>query len=186
MDDSALKDIGELFTLIEGFRNAPNDEALVAMLVGRLHRFIPYESAIFWTKGGDVIVASDVLSVPQAQSLAQQFSDSKSDEKEVQTFSLYDEPYTMLDSQAACAVYIPIAYQGRLYGRLILIRTTAWSPAAQIMLKQCGQAAAYSLAAQQAGVHGAGAMRGTYQEWLIAAAFIALFIAGAIVGVFLL
>ncbi len=191
METTTETALGELFTLMDTFRNAADGDELAHMIVSRLHRFIPYDSALFWTPNGDVVLASDTMSMPQAETLAQYFTNNESDKEIMVRFSLYDEPYSTQDlfssfTGAASAIYVPILYGGQLYGGLILLRETAWSPAAQTMLSQCGQAAAYSLAAQQAGVHGAGAMRGTLQQWLIASAFIALFIAGIGVGVFLL
>ena len=164
-----MRALAGLFLLEQKFRRVGDSTQLAQLLVNRLNRFAPYDCALFWlcdASGQVFYITISGLSPAETnhpimrwgESVAIWLSQSNWGNMQI-TPKLIDGAHRVKiwpHNIPKAGLYVPIwAANGRLRGGILLLRQSGWSPPVRVMLDQIADAAAYTLDALAAGVHGA-------------------------------
>ncbi len=179
-DSVGMRALAGLFLLEHEFRRAPGAAHLARLVVNRLNRFAPYDCAVFWTcspRGRiyDVTISGIVKDNEKNKDTKQVLAWgeklgawlSKADYRNSQiTPEMIDDDASMADwpdNLPKSGLYVPLHRQdGKLRGGIVLLRESQWSQPVRVMLDQLAEAAAYTVDALDAGVHGATFARGRF------------------------
>lgn len=174
-DSLGMRALAGLFLLEHEFRRVPEGADLARLVVNRLNRFAPYDCAVFWTcsprgKIYDVTISGVLRSkdtkpiLKWGNQLGQwltksAFSNLQLTPALLETAELKTPWPGNLPKKG---LYVPLRREdGNLRGGIVLLRAAPWSDPVRIMLDQLAEAAAYTVDALEAGVHGRkGARRG--------------------------
>ena len=170
-----MRALSGLFLLEHEFRRVPHQTHLARLVVNRLNRFAPYDCAIFWTGEGrrlqDVTISGIVKSKDTKPVLA--WGEKLGKWLNASGLGNTQISPAMISQQKSMAgwppnlpksgLYVPLkGRDGQLRGGIVLLRAAKWSQPVRIMLDQLAEAAAYTVAALDAGVHGRKAKRRGY------------------------
>lgn len=170
-----MRALAGLFLLEHEFRRVPGQAHLARLVVNRLNRFAPYDCAVFWTGKGrrlhDVTISGIVKSkdtqpiLAWGEKLAAWLNKTGYGNTQI-TPAMVNMEKTVADWPAnlpKSGLYVPLKGQdGALRGGIVLLRAAKWSQPVRIMLDQLAEAAAYTVMALDAGVHGRKAKRRSY------------------------
>lgn len=188
-DSVGMRALAGLFLLEHEFRRAPGHAHLARLVVNRLNRFAPYDCAIFWTSkpNGKIldVTISGIMKSKETKSILLWGSKLG---KWLNKAGYANTPITtaMIDMEKSMAdwpenlpksgLYVALRTQsGKLRGGIVLLRAQAWSQPVRVMLDQLAEAAAYTVDAMDAGVHGRKASRrGGAGKYLVIAFGLAL------------
>lgn len=181
-DSVGMRALAGLFLLEHEFRRAPGHDHLARLVVNRLNRFAPYDCAIFWTakpngKVQDVTISGIIRSketktiLDWGEKLSKWLNKAGYANTPI-THALVDTEKTMAgwpDNMPKSGLYVALRNQsGKLRGGIVLLRAAPWSQPVRVMLDQLAEAAAYTVDALDAGVHGKKAARGSgLGKWLV-------------------
>ena len=187
-DSVGMRALAGLFLLEHEFRRVPGAPDLARLVVNRLNRFAPYDCAVFWTcspsgKVYDVTISGVVQSKDTKPILDWggqlgrwlnksgygnvQLTGPMLDNADIKTAWPSNLPKTGL--------YVPLRRDdGKLRGGIVLLRAAAWSHPVRIMLDQLAEAAAYTVDALEAGLHGRKGARRGFVKLATALVFLAL------------
>jgi hypothetical protein len=187
-DNSGMRALAGLFLLEHEFRRVPDQPHLARLVVNRLNRFAPYDCAIFWTcspsgRVYDVTISGIVKSedteaiLDWARALGQWLNKTGFGNTQI-TPTMVDTQMSMANwpvNLAKSGLYVPMRRQdGKLRGGLVLLRASPWAEPVRIMLDQLAEAAAYTVDALDAGVHGRGGGRDRLGKYIRRLAVVAL------------
>lgn len=197
-DNIGMRALAGLFLLEHEFRRVPGQAHLARLVVNRLNRFAPYECAVFWTcsprgRLRDVTISGVVKSKETKATLAwgarlgKWLNKSGYGNAHI-TQAMVDMENSMADwpeNLPKTGLYVALrAQDGKLRGGIVLLRDQAWSQPVRVMLDQLAEAAAYTVEAINAGVHGReAARRASVGKWLTRGAVIALLAASFLIPV---
>ena len=185
-DSVGMRALAGLFLLEHEFRRVPGQAHLARLVVNRLNRFAPYDCAVFWTctprgRITDVTISGIVRSKDTKPILA--WGDALG--KWLNKSGYHNAQLTpaMIDMEKSMRVwpanlpksglYVPLKGQdGKLRGGIVLLRAAQWSQPVRIMLDQLAEAAAYTVDALDAGVHGRKARRRSFTSLIAASALL--------------
>ena len=182
-DSVGMRALAGLFLLEHEFRRVPGQADLARLVVNRLNRFAPYDCAVFWTcspRGRifDVTISGIVKSkdtkpiLAWGEKLGKWLNKSGYGNTQL-TPAMVDMEKAMSgwpENMPKSGLYVPLKGQdGKLRGGIVLLRAAAWSQPVRIMLDQLAEAAAYTVNALDAGVHGRKARRRSYTGWIVTA-----------------
>jgi hypothetical protein len=174
-DSVGMRALAGLFLLEHEFRRVPGAPDLARLVVNRLNRFAPYDCAVFWTcsprgKIYDVTISGVMRSkdtkpiLDWGRQLGRWLNKSGYGNLQLTPALLNtaDLKQPWPDNLPQNGLYVPLRREdGNLRGGIVLLRAAAWSHPVRIMLDQLAEAAAYTVEALEAGVHGRkGARRG--------------------------
>ena len=174
-----MRALAGLFLLEHEFRRVPGQPHLARLVVNRLNRFAPYDCAVFWTGQGvrvqDVTISGIVKSkdtqpiLAWGEKLGKWLAKSGYGNTQI-TPAMVDIEKSMRDwpdNLPKSGLYVPLkGRDGKLRGGIVLLRAAKWSQPVRIMLDQLAEAAAYTVMALDAGVHGRKAKRRGYTTLL--------------------
>lgn len=167
-DSVGMRALAGLFLLEHEFRRLPGQPDLARLVVNRLNRFAPYDCAVFWTcnpRGRifDVTVSGIVRSkdtkpiLDWGNRLGQWLNETGFGNTQI-TAAMIAAEKSMAgwpDNLPKSGLYVPLrGRDGKLRGGIVLLRGARWSQPVRIMLDQLAEAAAYTVDAMNAGVHG--------------------------------
>lgn len=192
-DSVGMRALAGLFLLEHEFRRAPGHAHLARLLVNRLNRFAPYDCAIFWTakpsgKVLDVTISGIIKSKETKAILAWgaklgKWLNKAGYANTPLTAAMIDMEKTMADwpeNLPKAGLYVALRGQnGKLRGGIVLLRAQAWSQPVRVMLDQLAEAAAYTVDAMNAGVHGRKAAQGAGPGKVIAIALAVVLLASS-------
>jgi len=187
-DTVGMRALAGLFLLEHEFRRVPRHDHLARLVVNRLNRFAPYDCAVFWTysRGGklyDVTISGVVKSketkpvLNWGAAVARWLNKTKWANTQI-TPGLIDNEKKLAgwpDNMPKSGLYVPLrGRDGKLRGGILLLRHNGWSQPVRVMLDQLAEAAAYTVDALDAGVHGGRAARGRGMRYLVGLALVGL------------
>lgn len=186
-DSVGMRALSGLFLLEHEFRRAPGHAHLARLVVNRLNRFAPYDCAIFWTArpNGRVrdVTISGIIKSKETKTILDWGARlgkwlNKAGYGNTQlTAAMIDMEKSMSDwpeNLPKNGLYVALRNQaGKLRGGIVLLRAEPWSQPVRVMLDQLAEAAAYTVEAIDAGVHGRKAARGGFGK-LIGTALVLL------------
>ena len=187
-ENVGMRALAGLFLLEHEFRRVPGQPHLARLLVNRLNRFASYDCAIFWTcsRRGRVheVTISGIIKSKDTKPILGWGRDlgtwlNKTGYGNTQiTPVMVDMENSMAnwpENLPKSGLYVPLRGQdGKLRGGLVLLRAVPWAQPIRIMLDQLAEAAAYTVDALEAGVHGRNAKRGGLGKYLTRFVAIAL------------
>jgi hypothetical protein len=191
-----MRALSGLFLLEHEFRRVPQQTQLARLVVNRLNRFAPYDCAIFWTSRGrrlhDVTISGVVKSkdtrpvLAWGEKLGIWLNKSGLGNTQI-TPAMISQQKSMAgwpENLPKSGLYVPLkGRDGQLRGGIVLLRTAKWSHPVRIMLDQLAEAAAYTVAALDAGVHGRKARRRSYKSLIGSVVVLALMAASFMIPV---
>ena len=187
-DSVGMRALAGLFLLEHEFRRVPGQPHLARLVVNRLNRFAPYDCAIFWTcsRRGHVydVTISGIMKSKDTRpilnwgrGLAKWLNKTGYGNTQL-TPPMVDNERAMADwpeNLPKAGLYVPLrGADGKLRGGLVLLRAVPWAQPIRIMLDQLAEAAAYTVDALDAGVHGRTASRGGLRKYLTRFAIVLL------------
>jgi hypothetical protein len=196
-DSVGMRALSGLFLLEHEFRRVPGQAHLARLVVNRLNRFAPYDCAVFWTcsprgRMQDVTISGIVKSKETKSTLdwGARLGTwlNKSGYANTQlTPAMVDMENSMSgwpDNLPKNGLYVSLRNQdGKLRGGIVLLRAQSWSQPVRVMLDQLAEAAAYTVEAIDAGVHGRKAARSGAGKWLGVGVGVALLAASFLIPV---
>jgi hypothetical protein len=161
---------------------------LARLVVNRLNRFAPYDCAVFWTcsprgKVYDVTISGIIKNkdtrpiLDWGRGLGKWLNKTGYGNTQL-TPTMVDLEKSMVNwpgNLPKSGLYVPLrAQDGTLRGGLVLLRAATWAQPIRIMLDQLAEAAAYTVDALDAGVHGRRAARSGIGKYLTGLAALVL------------
>ena len=187
-ENVGMRALAGLFLLEHEFRRVPGQPHLARLVVNRLNRFAPFDCAVFWTssrrgKVYDVTISGVIKSkdtkpiLSWGRNLGTWLNKTGYGNTQI-TPVMVDSENSMAnwpENLPKSGLYVPLRGQdGKLRGGLVLLRAMPWAQPIRIMLDQLAEAAAYTVDALEAGVHGRNAKRGGLGKHLTGFAAITL------------
>ena len=187
-DNVGMRALAGLFLLEHEFRRVPGQSHLARLVVNRLNRFAPYDCAVFWTcnprgKVYDVTISGIIKNkdtkpiLDWGRGLGKWLNKTGYGNTQL-TPIMVDMEKSMANwpgNLPKSGLYVPLrAQDGTLRGGLVLLRAATWAQPIRIMLDQLAEAAAYTVDALDAGVHGRRAARGGIGKYLTGLAALVL------------
>lgn len=185
-ENVGMRALAGLFLLEHEFRRVPGQPHLARLVVNRLNRFAPYDCAIFWTcsprgRVYDVTISGIVKGKDTKPILA--WGEALGKWLNKTGYGNTQITPVMVNMEASMAnwpenlpkagLYVPLRNQkGVLRGGIVLLRAVPWAQPVRVMLDQLADAAAYTVDALDAGVHGRTAARGGAMKYLIRGLFL--------------
>ncbi len=187
-DSIGMRALAGLFLLEHEFRRVAAAPDLARLVVNRLNRFAPYDCAVFWTcnargKVLDVTISGVVQSkdtkpiLDWGQQLGRWLNQSGYANVQLTPamLDLAELKKEWPDNLPKSGLYVPLRREdGKLRGGIVLLRAAAWSHPVRIMLDQLAEAAAYTVDALEAGVHGRNGARRGFVRLATTIAFLAV------------
>jgi hypothetical protein len=167
-ENVGMRALAGLFLLEHEFRRVPGQPHLARLVVNRLNRFAPYDCAVFWTcsprgKVYDVTISGIIKNkdtkpiLDWGRELGKWLNKTGYGNTQL-TPAMVDMEKSMAHwpgNLPKSGLYVPLrAQDGTLRGGLVLLRAAAWAQPIRVMLDQLAEAAAYTVDALDAGVHG--------------------------------
>ena len=187
-ENVGMRALSGLFLLEHEFRRVPGQPHLARLVVNRLNRFAPYDCAVFWTcsprgKVYDVTISGIIKNkdtkpiLDWGRGLGKWLNKTGYGNTQL-TPVMVDMEKSMANwpgNLPKSGLYVPLrAQDGTLRGGLVLLRAAAWAQPIRVMLDQLAEAAAYTVDALDAGVHGRRAARGGIGKYITRLAAVVL------------
>lgn len=179
-ENVGMRALAGLFLLEHEFRRVPGQPHLARLVVNRLNRFAPYDCAIFWTcsprgRVYDVTISGIVKGKDTKPILA--WGEALGKWLNKTGYNNTQLTPVMVNMEASMGnwpenlpksgLYVPLRNQkGVLRGGIVLLRAVPWAQPVRVMLDQLAEAAAYTVDALDAGVHGRTAARGGVMKYV--------------------
>jgi hypothetical protein len=187
-ENVGMRALAGLFLLEHEFRRVPSQPHLARLVVNRLNRFAPYECAVFWTcspsgRVYDVTISGIMKSkdtkpiLDWGRGLGKWLNKSGYGNTQLTPVmvNMENSMKNWPENLPKSGLYVPLrAQDGTLRGGLVLLRAVPWAQPIRVMLDQLAEAAAYTVDALDAGVHGTRAVRGGISKYITRFAIVVL------------
>ena len=185
-ENVGMRALAGLFLLEHEFRRVPGQPHLARLVVNRLNRFAPYDCAIFWTcsprgRVYDVTISGIVKGkdtkpiLAWGEALGKWLNKTGYGNTQLTPVMITMEPSmaNWPENLPRSGLYVPLRNQkGVLRGGIVLLRSVPWAQPVRVMLDQLADAAAYTVDALDAGVHGRAAARGGVMKYVFRGAIL--------------
>lgn len=187
-ENVGMRALAGLFLLEHEFRRVPSQPHLARLVVNRLNRFAPYECAVFWTcsprgRVYDVTISGILKSkdtkpiLDWGRGLGKWLNKSGYGNTQLTPVmvNMENSMANWPENLPKSGLYVPLrAQDGTLRGGLVLLRAVPWAQPIRVMLDQLAEAAAYTVDALDAGVHGTRAVQGGLRKYITRFAIVVL------------